>query len=137
MSRKAAYFREKYSQIHNGIVAHDYYIDESNIHVLRGMDFVFICIDKGAGRRLIIAKLEEFGVPFIDVGMGIYMRDSGLGGTIRVSTGVPGKRGTTQSRIPVAEFDGENEYETNIQVADLNALNAALAVIRWKKNSGF
>ena len=69
--------------------------------------------------------------------MGIYMRDSGLGGTIRLSTGVPGKRGTTQSRIPVAEFDGENEYETNIQVADLNALNAALAVIRWKKNSGF
>ena len=135
--RKASYFRDKYSKIHKGIIAHDYYIDDSNVEVLRGMDFVFVCIDRGAGRRLIVAKLEEFGVPFVDVGMGIYMKDSGLGGTVRVSTGAPGKHDATHNRIPVAEFDGDNEYETNIQVADLNALNAALAVIRWKKTSGF
>jgi len=134
---KASYYREKYSEIHNGIVAHDYYIDESNIEALQGMDFVFICIDRGDSRRLIIAKLEEFGVPFVDVGMGIYMKDSGLGGTVRVSSSVPGECDTVRYRIPVAEFDGDNEYETNIQVADLNALNAALAVIRWKKTSGF
>ena len=28
-------------------------------------------------------------------------------------------------------------YATNIQVADLNALNAALAVVKWKKIRGF
>ncbi len=28
-------------------------------------------------------------------------------------------------------------YAQNIQVADLNALNACLAVIRWKKLCGF
>lgn len=35
---------------------------------------------------------------------------------------------------------GEDEdelYRSNIQVADLNALNAALAVIRWKKHIGY
>lgn len=32
---------------------------------------------------------------------------------------------------------GNNEYNRNIQVADLNALNAALAVIKWKKLFGF
>jgi hypothetical protein len=28
-------------------------------------------------------------------------------------------------------------YSTNIQVADLNALNAAMAVVKWKKIRGF
>ena len=30
-----------------------------------------------------------------------------------------------------------DDYDSNIQVADLNALNAALAVIKWKKLCGF
>ena len=29
------------------------------------------------------------------------------------------------------------DYERNIQIADLNALTASMAVIRWKKFSGF
>jgi hypothetical protein len=33
--------------------------------------------------------------------------------------------------------DEVNEYARNIQVADLNALNACLAVIRYKKHLGF
>jgi hypothetical protein len=31
----------------------------------------------------------------------------------------------------------ENDYSHNIQIAELNALNAALAVIKWKKLCGF
>ncbi len=30
-----------------------------------------------------------------------------------------------------------NDYSQNIQIADLNALHAALAVIKWKKLVGF
>ena len=33
--------------------------------------------------------------------------------------------------------DDDNEYDTNIQIAELNALNAALAVIKWKRLMGF
>ena len=33
--------------------------------------------------------------------------------------------------------DKNNDYSRNIQVADLNALNAAMAVIKWKKLLGF
>ena len=29
------------------------------------------------------------------------------------------------------------EYQRNVQIVELNALNAALAVIRWKKHRGF
>ena len=37
-------------------------------------------------------------------------------------------------------FDETNDadpYDTNIQVADLNCLNAALAVMKWEKLYGF
>ena len=39
-------------------------------------------------------------------------------------------------RIPTRSHNEENIYEHNTQVADINALNAALAVIRWKRLFG-
>ena len=42
-----------------------------------------------------------------------------------------------RQRVSLADGTGNNEYDRNIQVADLNALNAALAVIKWKKLAGF
>lgn len=32
---------------------------------------------------------------------------------------------------------GGQEYASNIQIVELNALNASLAVIKWKQLSGF
>ena len=68
--QKAAYFGSIYSQMRRNIVVHDY-LDESTADELRGMDFVFIAVDSGHGRKLVVEKLVEFGVPFIDVGMGV------------------------------------------------------------------
>jgi hypothetical protein len=42
-----------------------------------------------------------------------------------------------KGRIPFGDGDAGNQYDKNIQIADLNALNAALAVIKWKKLFGF
>jgi hypothetical protein len=42
-----------------------------------------------------------------------------------------------EDRIPFSDGDGPDEYRTNIQIADLNALNAVLAVVKWKKLCGF
>lgn len=36
-----------------------------------------------------------------------------------------------------AAAGGGDEYDRNIQTADLNALNALLAVIAWKKHLGY
>ena len=43
------------------------------------MDFVFVCVDSGEAKKLIIEKLEEFDIPFVDVGMGVRLgrRDAG------------------------------------------------------------
>ncbi len=58
------------------------------------MNFVFIAVDNGAVKRLIVTKLQEYGISFIDVGMGLYEVDGALGGQLRVTTSTP-HRGIT------------------------------------------
>ncbi len=38
-----------------------------------------------------------------------------------------------RDRIPFGDGDANNEYGQNIQIAELNSLNATLAVIKFKK----
>lgn len=135
--RKVDYLTAIYKKMHRGIVPHAEHIDRSNVELLRTMQFVFVCVDDGPAKKLVVDKLHEYGVPFVDVGMGVYMGEGGLGGTLRVTTSTPAKRDHVPSRVSFAEAGDRNEYAKNIQVADLNALNAALAVIRWKKHFGF
>jgi hypothetical protein len=54
-----------------------------------------------------------------------------------VTTSLPERRGTSRENIPVSGGEAKDEYDKNIQIADLNALNACLAVIKWKKLRGF
>jgi hypothetical protein len=133
---KVDHFERQYSRMRRKIIAHDHYIDESNVDELRAMAFVFLALDKGEAKREIVAKLEEFDVPFVDVGMGVHEVDGSLHGLLRVTASTPAQREHVQKRVPFS--DGENnDYSQNIQIADLNALNAALAVIKWKKLLGF
>jgi len=137
MPLKVEHFASIYGKMHRGIKVHKEHIDSSNVELLRDMSFVFLCLDDGGAKKLIVQKLEEFGIPFVDVGMGVYLGETGLGGVARVTASTPRQRAHVQSRIPFAEIDVNNEYSQNIQIADLNALNAALAVIKWKKLFGF
>jgi hypothetical protein len=136
---KVDYFARIYSKMRRGIVPHAFHIDASNVEQLREMEFVFLCMDKGEAKKLIVGRLEEWGVPFIDVGMGVELTDDTLGGIVRVTTSTVLKREHVKEKnlIPFSDGDGNDEYSRNIQIADLNALNAALAVIKWKKLFGF
>ena len=134
--QKTTYFREIYSKMRRNICAHGY-LDESTVDELRGMDFVFLALDNGHGRRLAIDKLEEFGLPFIDVGMGVEEVDGSLVGQLRVTTSTPEARSHVRPTVPLSDGNGGNAYSRNIQIADLNMLNAALAVVKWKKLMGF
>ncbi len=137
--QKVAYWRDHYSRMRRNIIAHEGYIDASNVDELRTLDFVFLCLDNGPAKRLIIETLEDAGIPFIDVGAGVYLVEESLGGVVRVTTSTVQQRDHVRGkgRISFAEADDKNEYSRNIQIADLNALNAALAVIKWKKLRGF
>lgn len=134
--KKVEYHAGRYSKMHKGIIPHGYGLSADNISELEGMNFVFLSIDGGENKRHIIEELERLDIPFIDTGVGINLVDDALYGTIRLTTSTPQKRNHLRSRVGFSE-GGNDEYARNIQIADLNSLNAALAVIRWKKLFGF
>jgi hypothetical protein len=55
----------------------------------------------------------------------------------RVTTSEEGHREDARAQMAFDEMNDEDPYESNIQVADLNCLNAASAVVKWKKLYGF
>ena len=136
MPKKAAYFKGIYDKMRNGIFVHENYIGPENVDELREMSFVFMCME-GTAKELIVEKLEAFGVAFVDVGMGVYLSEGSLGGILRVTTSTPAQRDHVRKRVSFSNDADRNEYDVNIQIADLNSLNAALAVIKWKKLMGF
>ncbi|MDA3926858.1 MAG: ThiF family adenylyltransferase [Kiritimatiellae bacterium] len=135
---KVDYLKNLYDRFRRGIKAHNLYIDKSCLDLLDGMSHVFLCMDGSESKRHIVDYLEAKGIAFIDVGMGIDEADGMLYGQLRVTTSTPSHREHVHSRklIPYGN-SGNNPYDTNIQVADLNALNACLAVVKWKKLLGF
>ena len=133
---KAAYFADIYSRMRHNIFVHDY-VDEATADQLRNMDFAFIAVDSGRDRKFVIQRLIEFGIPFIDTGMSVYEAEGALLGTLRVTASTRDEREHLASVIPRSGDGGEDQYSTNIQIADLNALNAAMAVIKWKKLMNF
>lgn len=137
--RKVDHFDRIYSAMHRGIVPHPVRLGPHSLHLLAHMDFAFVCLDDPAAKPIILAELERLDVPYVDVGMGLQHTDAGLTGAVRVTASTPGMRAHVRerSRIPMTEPGGADPYASNVQVADLNALNAALAVIRWKKWAGF
>lgn len=133
---KVDYYFNQYSKIHKKITAHHNYVSKNNMKELSTMSFVFICIDNDVSRKLIIQFLLKSNIPFIDVGLGVNAVDDTLIGTVRVTTGTHEKNNHLVDRIPFVD-EGNNDYNTNIQIAELNCLNAVLAVIKWKKMCGF
>lgn len=134
---KVDYFTGQYSNMRRGVIPHRNGIDACNVAELGDMDFVFVALDNGAAKEIIVRYLEDAGIPFIEVGMGIDETDGHLGGIVRVVSGEPGRPAADSHRIPFDVGGADNKYDRNIQIADLNALNAALAVIKWKKLFGF
>jgi ThiF family len=135
--QKVARFAGIYSNMRRGIIMHDVFLEPSNVALLDGLDFVFVCIGLGSPKRAVIERLIRNGTPFIDVGMGVVLDDGQLAGIVRSTTSTAETRDSAAPHISFAEGDiGDNAYFSNIQMAELNALNAAIAVIRWKKLFG-
>ena len=133
--QKDEHFQSIYSEMRFQIHTHGR-LTEDNAHELGKIQFAFIAVDQGPSRKLASDKLRQFGVPFIDVGMGLIESKDSISGQIRTTVCNDHTNFRIQERIPYQ--DGENnDYTTNIQIAELNALNAALAVIKWKKTMGF
>ncbi|MEQ9216814.1 MAG: ThiF family adenylyltransferase [Cyclobacteriaceae bacterium] len=133
---KVEYFGEMYSKIHSGIKQHPHFIEESNLSELKDNSLVFLCVDNNDTRKLIINYLKEQCVTVIDIGLGVNKVNDSFIGTVRVTTIDAAHNDHLERRVPMEE-PGENEYAPNIQIVELNAIGAAMAVIRWKKLLSF
>lgn len=135
---KVEYFKRMYSRMHRGIVSHPVKLGPANVYLLDGTTFAFIAMDDGPEKLAVIEKLEAVGALFIDVGMGLNLEEHlSLGGILRATASTPERRDIVRKRVSFAPKEAGGIYETNIQVADLNSLNADLAVIKWKKLRGY
>ncbi len=131
---KAEVYGRRYQNFRKGIKVSPKPIDETCRDDLAGVTFAFICVDKGAARASIFELLIAMGIPFIDVGMGLNKKHGALGGLIR-TTYYPPERALAMRDLALASMEDVEDdlYQGNIQISELNALNACLAVILFKQ----
>lgn len=132
--KKVTYFKNIYKNMHKGIIEHEEFINENNVDILQDMAFVFICIDSGESKRIIVKKLIEKKIPFIDSGIGINKTET-LNGQVRVSLFDESNYDDITKYIDFS-IDGENVYNTNVQIAEVNSLNAIMSIMKWKQYFG-
>jgi len=134
---KVDYFHDLYDRMHTGITTEPAYVTDENLHLLFDATFVFLAMDDATMKPVIINHLAARSIAYVDVGMGLEEVDGKLSGLLRTTFGRPGADpGSAVDTIP-GPAEEHDDYDRNIQVADLNALNAMLAVIRWKRSLGF
>lgn len=135
---KAEVYGSRYANFRTGLSVTPKFIDASCFEDLDGVTFAFVCVDKGPSRAGIFDLLISKRIPFIDVGMGLNRKKHSLDGMLR-TTYYSAEHGQKVRDKNLAELvDSSNDlYRTNIQIGELNALNACLAVIRFKQLRGF
>lgn len=136
---KVEYYTSMYAPMRKGIIPNNVYVTAENLSKLDDCGFVFICVDNGLARKIISEYLVAKNIPFIDVGMELSINtdSASLIGTCRVTMATPEKSDHYAKHMPMMDDESEDLYRKNIQVADMNCLNAALAVIKWKQYCNF
>lgn len=135
--RKADVYRHKFESFRHRISFHTKRIGAGDDALFANTTFAFVCIDDGESRKEICEMLTRLGVTFIDVGMGIEEEAGALDGLIRSTLFTPETAEAAIKEVPFDRQEGDNAYRKYVQIAELNALNAALAVIGYKQFRGF
>lgn len=135
---KAEVYQSRYENFRHGLSINAQFIDEASAAELDGVTFAFVCVDKGNSRRRIFDLLISKNIPFIDVGMGLNRKPGRISGTVRTTYYPQDVGQAVREKTTAPETDpADDVYKTNIQIAELNSLNAALAVLRFKQIRGF
>lgn len=135
---KADVYAGRYDNLRHGLKIERKFIDSSSGADFEGVTFAFVCVDKGSARAGIFDLLISRGIPFIDVGMGLNRKRGPINGMLR-ATYYSVEHGQKVRDKGLAEMSDQPDdiYRTNIQISEINALNACLAVIRFKQRRGF
>ena len=135
---KAAVYAARYDNFRHNLRIEQRYIDRASAEALDGVTFAFVCVDRGSARAEIFDVLIDQRIPFIDVGMGLSDNRGALSGMLRMTYYSPEDAARVRAEGLAELADREDDiYRRNVQIAELNALNAALAVVKFKQLRGF
>lgn len=135
---KADVYQGRYDNFRTGLKLTCKYIDRTSADDLKGVTFAFVNVDKGSARKEIFDLLISMKIEFIDLGMGLNRQNGGLSGTLRVTHYPPDKAAAMRDmRLAEVADDPDDVYRNNVQISELNAMNAAFAVMRYKQLRGF
>lgn len=132
--KKTDYYHRIYSNMHKHIHSHPYDLNASNVNELSEMTFVFLAIDPSENKSVILKHLDEKNISFIHCGISLTEIDQKIKGQVKTTTRVTD--GANDYSRWISNVKQDNIYEQNIQIAELNALNATFAIIKWKKLFG-
>lgn len=135
---KVERYKEIYANLKRKITPHPYNIDASNASELAPFDFVFLAMEGGTTKLAIVETLESMDKPFVNASLGVKKSGSGdqLQAKVEVNGSTVDNRDSFRQTVDFGEIDPDDIYMENIQVVELNSLNATLAVLWWKKWSG-
>ena len=141
---KVEYYHSKYAFLREGIHAHAVRVDSSTMFAeflsVHPVDYAFVCIDQRADsdsprQDVVYAALSEAGVPFIDSGVSITLDNCAVGGAITTGAYAAGSLAWQQG-VPNASVRGNLPGYRNVQLPEVNALAASLAVMEWRRRTG-
>ena len=140
-ANKAEYLARVYaSRTNRNIRGHAKRVGKAELTLFSDKTIVFVAIDSGADRRVILSGLAAVGANFIDCGIDLHRGPDGISASTRVVRTFSGDDDATKAdlveRTPGRDI-GEGMYEAAIQTVEINALNATLAVVAWKQGIGF
>jgi len=135
---KAEIYQNRYDGFRHNVKIEHKYIYADSVDDLVDVTFAFVSVDKGSARKEIFELLIKLKIPFIDVGMGLDRKTGPIGGGLRtVYYSAEQAEELYQKGLSPVTDDKGDIYNKNIQIAELNALNACLAVIKFKQIRGF
>jgi len=136
--RKAEVYQKRYEGFRQNVTIYPKFILSDSEQDLGGVTFAFVCVDKGSSRKKIFDLLIKMHIPFIDAGMGLNRDKGPISGMLRTTyySSELGQEVLAKQLAPMND-DPDDVYQNNIQLSELNALNACLAVIKYKQLRGF
>ena len=140
---KVVYYHAKYNTLREGIHTHAVRVDSSTRFAEflseYPVDYAFVCIDQrkdcdSPRQDVVYAALSEAGVPFIDSGVSITVENDSVSGAVTTSAYAAGSL-AWKDAIPNARVEGNAPGYRNVQLPEVNALAASLAVMEWRRRT--
>ena len=140
---KVNYYHSKYASLRDGIHIHPVCVDSSIMFEgflsEHPVDYAFVCIDQRKDcdtprQDIVYSALSDARVPFIDSGVSITIEDRAIRGVVTTSAYTAGSLAWKEA-IPNARVEGNVPGYRNVQLPEVNALAASLAVIEWRRRT--